>query len=185
MNGHWKLSRRKFIELAALGVGSFSLAGGCAPASRPDRKFLSDDEVSLLGAVAEQIIPADEWPGGRDGGVVTFVDNQLVGPYRRFQQDYRRGLAGITDTCLRQYQKRFEALSWDQQTLFLKAMESGAMRDGVWGGGFSVRFFELLRSHSLQAYYGSPRHGGNANYMSYRMLGLDYPQIIGQNRYHT
>ena len=35
----------------------------------------------------------------------------------------------------------------------------------------------------MQGFYGSPRHGGNKDYASYRMLGLDYPNIIGQNRY--
>ncbi|HXX65232.1 MAG TPA: gluconate 2-dehydrogenase subunit 3 family protein [Bacteroidota bacterium] len=185
MNGQGRLTRRKFMKLAALGVGSISLAGGCAPASRSQWKFLSEDEAALLGAIAEQIIPTDEWPGGRDGGVVSFVDKQLMGPYRRFQQDYRKGLAAITDSCLKQYQKKFEAISWDEQTSFLKAMESGAMHEGVWAGGFSMHFFELLRSHSLQAYYGSPRHGGNPNYISYKMMGLGYPQIVGQNRYRT
>jgi gluconate 2-dehydrogenase gamma chain len=31
-------------------------------------------------------------------------------------------------------------------------------------------------------FYGSPRHGGNKDYISYRMLGLDYPLIIGRNK---
>jgi gluconate 2-dehydrogenase gamma chain len=35
----------------------------------------------------------------------------------------------------------------------------------------------------MQGYYGSPIHGGNKDYMSFNMLGLDYPLIIGQNRY--
>ena len=35
----------------------------------------------------------------------------------------------------------------------------------------------------MQGFYGSPRHGGNKDYVSYRMLGLEYPDIIGQNRY--
>ena len=35
----------------------------------------------------------------------------------------------------------------------------------------------------MQGFYGSPRHGGNRNYASYRMLGLEYPPVLGQNRY--
>jgi gluconate 2-dehydrogenase gamma chain len=34
----------------------------------------------------------------------------------------------------------------------------------------------------MQGYYGSPRHGGNKNFISYKMIGLDEPQIIGENR---
>jgi gluconate 2-dehydrogenase gamma chain len=41
----------------------------------------------------------------------------------------------------------------------------------------------MLRNHVMQAYYGSPRHGGNPGYASYKMLGIDYPPLIGQNRY--
>jgi gluconate 2-dehydrogenase gamma chain len=37
--------------------------------------------------------------------------------------------------------------------------------------------------HTRQGFYGSPRHGGNRDYASYRMLGLAYPNLIGQNRY--
>jgi len=36
----------------------------------------------------------------------------------------------------------------------------------------------------MQGYYGSPRHGGNKDNMSYKMLKLDYPVVIGQNRYN-
>jgi gluconate 2-dehydrogenase gamma chain len=185
MNDNSKLSRREFMRRAALGAGTLTLIGGCATPDRSNRKFLSDDEAGLMEAIAEQIIPAGEWPGGRDAGVVTFIDRQLAGPYRRFQEDYRKGLAAITDKCLKQYRKKFELLSPEQQTALLKDMESGKFEDGVWGKGFGRRFFEMLRSHSLQGYYGSPRHGGNKNYVSYAMIGLDYPPVIGQNRYRS
>ncbi len=185
MIGDWKLSRRKFIRLTALGVGALSLAPGCGPESGSQRNFLTDDEAALLGSIADQIIPPDEWPGGREGGVVSFLDIQLVGAYARFQKDYRRGLAAIKETCTARYHSRFESLPGDRQTAFLKEMESGDLRDGPWKDGFSARFFNLLRSHSLQGYYGSPRHGGNPGFVSYRMIGLDYPQIVGQNRYRS
>jgi gluconate 2-dehydrogenase gamma chain len=178
-----KLSRREFIKLATLGVGSMSLIAGCAPQHPSDRAVLSDDDAGLLGAVADRIIPADTWPGGRENGVVTFIDRQLAGPYRRFRRDYRRGLDAMTETCLKRYRKRFEALSPEEQNSFLREMESGKLGDGEWHEGFSARFFEMLRSHSMQAYYGSPRHGGNPNYKSYKMMGIDYPPIIGGNRY--
>jgi gluconate 2-dehydrogenase gamma chain len=37
----------------------------------------------------------------------------------------------------------------------------------------------------MQGFYGSPRHGGNRDYVSYKMMKLDYPHVIGQNRYTT
>ncbi len=44
-------------------------------------------------------------------------------------------------------------------------------------------FFRMVIAHTMQGFYGAPRHGGNKNYVSYKMLGVDYPLVIGQNRY--
>ena len=46
-----------------------------------------------------------------------------------------------------------------------------------------ARFFNLVIRHSMQGFYGAPRHGGNRNYMSYRMMGLDFPLVVGRNHY--
>jgi gluconate 2-dehydrogenase gamma chain len=34
--------------------------------------------------------------------------------------------------------------------------------------------------HCMQGYYGSPRHGGNRDFASWKMLGLPYPQVVGR-----
>ena len=43
-------------------------------------------------------------------------------------------------------------------------------------------FFELVRKHTLEGYYGSPRHGGNRDAVSWRMLGLAEPPVRGRAR---
>ncbi len=173
------------MQLAALGIGSLSMASGCRTQRAPNMQFFGEDEARLVAAIADQIIPPDEWPGGRESGVPTFIDRQLVGPYRRFQRDYRTGLKAIDEGCMRRYRKTFEGLGSEQQRSFLEEMESGSLNEGVWRGGFGRHFFRLLRNHSLQGYYGSPRHGGNKNFTSFKMLGLDYPQIVGRNRHSS
>ena len=45
-------------------------------------------------------------------------------------------------------------------------------------------FFNLVRSHTFQGYYGSPRHGGNRNAVSWHMLGLDEPPLRGRAQYN-
>jgi len=139
--------------------------------------------METLRAICEQIIPGDEDPGAIDAGVPEFIDRQLTGPYKRYQNNYRKGLVGIDETSRAMFNKSFAALSWDNQTAVLKALESGKAPGTTWQTEPARPFFELVRDHSLQGFYGSPRHGGNRNYASYRMLKLDYPQIIGQNRY--
>jgi gluconate 2-dehydrogenase gamma chain len=179
-----KFDRRHFVQLAVLGTGSICLLPGCVRSTYQWR-FFTDSEAQLIDALADQIIPPDEWPGGRDSGVTNFIDKQLVGPYVRFQSKYRKGIAAIQETCETSYQKKFEDLTSDQQTNFLENLEAGNMKKPIWTGGFDKEFFRMVRDHSMQAYYGSPQHGGNKNNMSYKMLRLDYPLIIGQNRYKT
>ncbi len=177
-----KLSRRRFVQLAALSTGGVCLFARCAKPVMLWR-FFTNTEAHLMDALADQIIPADEWPGGSESGVTNFIDKQLIGPYLRFQSDYRRGLKGVQDSCEALYHRRFEEISFDEQTSFLESMEAGKVSGAVWKDGFDRSFFSLLRDHSMQGYYGSSRHGGNRDNISYKMLRLDYPLIIGQNRY--
>jgi gluconate 2-dehydrogenase gamma chain len=44
-------------------------------------------------------------------------------------------------------------------------------------------FFELVREHTLEGYYGAPRHGGNRDAVSWRMLGLPEPPPLGRSQY--
>jgi gluconate 2-dehydrogenase gamma chain len=183
------LSRRDFIKISALSAGAlaFTTGGisfiqGCSPANNQSAVFFTKNDIKLLEAIAEQIIPTDEWPGGRDAGVANFIDIQLNGPLHRFRKDYRIGLNALENTCQNKFHKKFEKLSWDSQTAVLLDMEAGKLDGDVWKKGFSEYFFELLRSNCMQGYYGSPRHGGNKNFISYKMIGLDEPQIIGENR---
>jgi gluconate 2-dehydrogenase gamma chain len=165
-----------------VGTGSICLLPGCSGHDSQWR-FFTNAEALLIDAVSEQILPADEWPGGKDSGVTNFIDKQLVGPYVRFQSQYRKGIAAIQATCEIRYLKKFQDLTWEEQTLFLENMEAGTMEEPVWAEGFDKEFFKMVRDHSMQSYYGSPIHGGNRNKISYKMIGLDYPLIIGQNRY--
>jgi gluconate 2-dehydrogenase gamma chain len=179
-----KLERRQFIHLALLGTGSICLLPGCSKRSS-EWRFFTNEEALLIDAVAEQIIPTDEWPGGRDSGVTNYIDKQLVGPFKRFQSKYKKGIAAIQETCEARYNKKFEDLEWDKQTGFLEDMENGNFKEPGWEDGFDKEFFKMVRDHSMQAFYGSPIHGGNKNKISYKMMQLDYPLIIGQNRYNV
>ncbi len=184
MDEHDKIARRRFIALSVLGAGGMLLLSRCANPPLSHWRFLTEQEAVLLDALVEQIIPTDEFPGGKDSGVTNFIDKQLIGPYARFQESYRNGLLAIQKTCQAKFQKQFEALPWDEQTQFLKSMEAGKLEGGHWKKGFDRQFFGLVRNHSMQGFYGSPRHGGNKDNISYKMLKLDYPVIIGQNRYN-
>ena len=177
-----KYNRRRFLKTVAAGVGGAVLL----PARGADLeawRFFTADEARLVDAITEQIIPADQDPGARDAGVVNFMDKQLAGRLRRHRQTYRDGLAGVEETSRAMFSREFVALASEQQVEVLKALESGKAKGEAWHKQSSSAFFRLLRDHTMAGFYGGPQHGGNRGYASYKMLGLDYPQIIGQNRY--
>jgi gluconate 2-dehydrogenase gamma chain len=174
--------RRQFLKNVSIAAGSAALFPACSKQSGRWR-FFTESEAETLRAICELIIPADEDPGAIDAGVPDFIDRQLAGPYRRHQKTYRKGLVGIDETSQAMFGIRFAALNRNSQTAALKSLESGKAAGPTWQTEPARPFFELVLNHSLQGFYGSPRHGGNRDYVSYRMLKLDYPQIIGQNRY--
>ena len=184
------ISRRDAIALASLafggtvaGVGGAMLVGRIGRSAPGGWRFFTPDEAVRVEAVAEQIIPADYDAGATDAGVVFFIDRQLAGPYQLFQEKYRKGIRCLTATSQQMFSKPFEALAWDDQTELLKTMGAGRSPKELWEDPSAKEFFELLRDHSLQGFYGNPRHGGNRSYVSYKMLGLEYPRVLGQNRY--
>ncbi len=182
MNSSDKIARRTFFKVSAVAAAAMGAFGsGCLAERRPWRVF-SEDEARLVDDISERIIPSDGDPGGRFAGVVNFIDRQLDGPYKRYARNYHEGLTRLARTAEAIYSARWDTLSDDQQTTLLGRLEKGEVPDGIWEPGQAREFFGLLCEHCLQGYYGPPRHGGNRDYVSYRMLGLNYPQIVGRNQ---
>ena len=151
----------------------------CIGHSNPWR-CLSEDEARTLGAICERIIPADQDLGAGPAGVVIFIDRQLVGPYRRFRRIYRLGLASTDGTCLAMLGKPFAALTPQQQDVVLQTMDKGKARGEGWKQFSAKSFFDLVVSHTMQGFYGDPRHGGNRERVSWKMLRLPYPPVRGR-----
>jgi gluconate 2-dehydrogenase gamma chain len=176
-------NRRNFIKTLGLVYGSLLLAPACTP-SKTRYHVFTDAEAACLIALCEQIIPADENPGATEAGVINFIDKQT---YLRFPEElpvYRQGITSLQATCHAQYGKPFEQLEISVQIEVMQNMEHGNLPEELWTNeaGQSA-FFNLVLRRTMQGFYGAPRHGGNKNYVSYQMMKLDYPLLIGQNRY--
>lgn len=137
-------------------------------------RFFSDDEARTVDAICAQLIPMDRDPGAHEAGVVNYIDIQLTKPFKRYQGVYRQGLAQLDRACLERFAKRFVELSSEQQV--------GALRDAETN---SKEFFELILVHCRQGFYGDPRHGGNRNMASWKMLRLPFPMVRGRMHYDT
>lgn len=176
------IGRRAFVKVAGAAVGGMILAPACTP-SPGTWRFFADAEATVVDAIAEQIIPPDQDAGAREAGVVNYIDRQLAGVFRRHQETYRKGIVGVQQTSNIMFGRAFEALEWPRRTDVLRSLEGGEAQGGIWETQSARSFFELIRDHVMQGFYGSPRHGGNRGFVSFRMIGIDYPRIVGQNRY--
>jgi gluconate 2-dehydrogenase gamma chain len=180
MRDRASISRRRFIQVSSsLAAAIPGVFAGCAGGYQTVTA-LTPDEHGLVEAIADQIIPPDQDIGGKDAGVADFIDIQLRGPYARFVPAYRDGLARLDEASRRLYRAPFVGLAPQDQTALLTSVERGRLPAGLWNPRAASAFFQLICDHTMQGYYGSPRHGGNRGAASWKMLKLDYPQLAGR-----
>lgn len=145
-------------------------------------RFFTVDEARALAAISDQIIPHDQDPGASWAGVVNFIDRQLCGAYKNLQATYRRGLAAVDQSSRELYGKPFADLGSEQQLIVLRQVEQGKAPGAIWKKVSSSEFFAYVIDHTMQGFYGDPRHGGNREGVSWKMLGLSYPPIRGRQQ---
>lgn len=160
------MNRRRFLRAAASAAGLAAASCG----SRPRGPSLRASEMATLEAICEQIVPADQDPGAAWAGVAKYIDRQLAGFYRQYRQVYLAGLAEAD----RRAGGSFVRVPAERQREILREMEKDET---------TKAFFALVVSHTMQGFYGDPRHGGNRNYCSWRMLGVPPTPVRGRDQY--
>jgi len=103
--------------------------------------------------------------------VANFIDLQLMRSFRKHQRAYRRGLASADAAARKQFGKLFVELPPQQQAAVLAEFEKSHRP-----------FFDLILTHARQGFYGDPRHGGNRNMVSWKMLNLPFPPVRGRQQ---
>lgn len=189
--------------LRALGIGATApLLSATAQAqgrgSAPGFTVLGVSDVLFLRAAVDRLIPADDFPGAADAGVVEYIDGQLAGPYGRGDKCYRAGPHQPGDpgqgyqlpfTPREVYRESLDALTahplgrgfHDQppqaQDELLRQLEAGR-----WGLGRvpSAVFFETLLANTIEGYFADPVYGGNRDMAGWRMVGFPgaYAQFV-------
>lgn len=176
-----ELNRRAFLQAAAVAAAAAGTTIGCSRNPSPWR-FFSVDEARALAAICDQIIPPDQDPGASWAGVVNFIDRQLCGPYKDLRSKYRLALAGVDQSSRAAHGKLFADLDSPQQIELLHQLEDGKAAGPIWKQIPSSEFFSMVVDHTMQGFYGDPRHGGNRDGVSWKMLDLPYPPIRGRLR---
>lgn len=81
------------------------------------------------------------------------------------------------------YGASFATAAEAKQIELLTMMEHGQAPSEAWRQNSPVEFFGLLVDQTMQGFYGDPRHGGNREGASWKMLGVPYPPIRGRLHY--
>ena len=147
------LDRRKFLTASAVAA-----AAGCTSNKNP-WQFFTEAEALVMAEICDQIVPPDEDPGGKWAGVATYIDRQLTRHFKEHQKIYREGLAAAD----RLAGGSFASIPKADQLAVLQKLEKSKETSA---------FFSLAVTHTMQGFYGSPRHGGNRGFASWRMLGV-------------
>ena len=143
-------------------LGGAAVAIGCSSAKQGNWDFLSDSQARTLAAICDQIVPADGFPSASQAGVLYYIDKQLARHYRRNRDEYRHGLEQASHRSRSRFGRDLADLTSEHQLEIVRAIEQE-----------DHAFFEL----------GSPRHGGNRDAVSWRMLGLAEPPVRGRAQY--
>jgi gluconate 2-dehydrogenase gamma chain len=119
-------SRREFVRLFTGGTAVMLISFNTACRNKISQwRYLNEEEITLLDAIVEQIIPTDDFPGGKWANVSNFIDKQLSSYYRKHQLAYREGLSAFEKTAIQMKGKKFAELTFTEQTAMLEKMEVG------------------------------------------------------------
>ncbi|MFQ5661174.1 MAG: gluconate 2-dehydrogenase subunit 3 family protein [Gammaproteobacteria bacterium] len=162
------ISRRNFIASTGIGLLAFTLAGQriwLTPAQAMARnipfQILNEEEVELLDALAEIILP-----GAKKEGIAHFIDQQLSVPANEslftlrylgvlppFAGFYKKALSAVDQVSKTRYQKNFATLNTKQANAFVKTM--GSSNPDGWQGPPAPLFYFTLHSDVMDVVYGT------------------------------
>lgn len=148
-----------------------------SPKPKSQQTVFAAHQTETLSALAEQIIPADEYPGAYEADVLNYINRILAGGQAPKRPLYVAGLEGVDQTSRLMFNKDFIQLTFEKQTDALKTIEHGECPGEIWKTISSQQFFRMLWNHVLEGFYGPPEEGGNRNYVSWKMIG--FPEHSG------
>jgi gluconate 2-dehydrogenase gamma chain len=177
--GGTDLKRRTFAATAVTAAA----AAGCGARLAPGHRFFTKDQARTIDAWTECLIPADDMPGASQAGVVRYIDLQLTRRFKKLQEPYQRAAEAINASSSRAHSKPFADLTLDQQTALLQTIETGQGDKSIWGNDGGKAAFDMVLNHTMQGFFGNPRHGGNRDYASWRLVGVSPLPVRGRLHY--
>jgi gluconate 2-dehydrogenase gamma chain len=170
------LRRREFLVAVPAAVA----AAACGAGGR--WRTLTDDEGRALAALCDTIVPADDFPSATEAGALEFFDRWFAHGGDDDLAVVRPGLASVDATARATHGQGVAALDGVARADLLRRIERGDVAANVWTVVSPAAFFAVLLARTMHAYYSDPRHGGNRDRASWRMVGLADPPVRGRHK---
>ena len=132
---------------------------------------LNKEQLRVLRAVLDCLIPPDDFPGAWDAGVADYIDRQFNSDLAEQRDFYCLGLDYIDAESQARFQTSFNQLTAAQQTETLQEIEVGKVTTN-WPVS-PQSFFTLLVNTTAEGYYADPEQGGNRESKSWLMTGFE------------
>lgn len=174
-----RFSRRVFIQrLTFFGGGVVLVGAACkrdaaAPLKTPDGDAgsplltFTEEELAIVSAACERMIPRDQDPGALDAQVPVYIDRMLQTPeMRKVRLEFLAGVAALERRSHRMFKKGFAQAAPAEQDDLL-----GLFKDSPQGTG-EAHWFELLTVLTLEGLLGDPSYGGNKDRVGWALVGF-------------
>ena len=139
--------------------------------------FFNELEAATIEAVSARVFPGDPAsPGAREAGVVDYIDRAIAGFSTELQPIYRRGIVELDRLAVTRHGGPFRDLTEEDQDVLLAGLDGSAHSDP--GSGergatdLLVRFFAVVREHTVEGMFGDPAYGGNRDAVGWRLIGF-------------
>lgn len=133
--------------------------------------MLTEEQLAVLRAAVDRIVPLDDFPGGWEAGVGDYLQRQFERDLAPFIESYRAGLAALDAEARESTGVGFADLEALWQDALLARVEAGKVAT-VWPVE-PEPFFRKLVEHAMEGFYSDPGNGGNRDGIAWKMIGFE------------
>lgn len=162
------MHRRELLKMIAATTGTALIGGKAVLAYSSEgtagAEVLSADDVELLDAVAEAILPRTDTPGASDAKVAEFMQVFVRDCYTSAEQDrFLSGPVDIRERCQQQYGRPFQQLEDAERSELIETLDQEA-RTLLEGSGEGspevdapgdVHYFTMIKQLTLFGFFTS------------------------------
>ena len=156
---------------------------------------LSPSQARTIAAFCERLIPSDRTGGGaREANVIRYIDRALAGDLLAFRPAYTAAVQAIDGYSDFRFGAAFADLTPERQDQIVRELEQNQLSKSqdptitrpIGAATPSTpeftpnprAVFEMIRTHALQGMFGDPAHGGNANFIGWRLVRFPGPRLV-------